>query len=138
MRLIAFASLLASLALIGLVAFGGISRPTFELSYTADCKNTAPWQSNLTAEGFDIRATQVDNLSLSEQRAMMIAPAPMRDCMMGRVAGYHVIGDIPANDIITLLRRKPADVIALARDDQTRETVAIHHDGSIERREVTQ
>lgn len=138
MRPIALATVLAGVALIGLTAFVGTSRPTLELSYTADCQNSADWQSLLEAEGFDVRAAQVNNLSLSEQQAMMITPASMRDCKIGRVAGYSVIGEVLSGDIVTLLRRKPADVIALARDDQTDETVAIHYDGSVERSRSSQ
>lgn len=138
MRPIALTTVLAGIALIGLTAFVGTSRPTLELSYTADCRNSAYWQSRLVAEGFDVRAAQVSNLSLSEQQAMMTTPASMRDCKIGRVAGYSVIGEVASGDIVTLLRRKPADVIALARDNQTDETVAIHYDGSVERSRARQ
>ncbi|HBS21645.1 MAG TPA: hypothetical protein DD982_03840 [Thalassospira sp.] len=134
MKPIALSTILAGIALIGLTAFVGTSRPTLELSYTNDCQDSTDWQNRLKAEGFDVRAAQVSNLSLSEQQAMMITPAPMRDCKIGRVAGYSVIGEVPSGDIVTLLRRKPADVIALALDGPAQETVAIHYDGSVERR----
>ncbi len=109
-----------------------------ELSYTNDCQDSTDWQSRLEADGFDVRAAQVSNLSLSEQHAMMVTPAAMRDCKIGRVAGYSVIGEVPSGDIVTLLRRKPADVIALALDGPAHETVAIHYDGSVERRRSEQ
>ncbi|MHC8492981.1 hypothetical protein ACTU44_09735 [Thalassospira sp. SM2505] len=136
MRPISFVPILAGIALLGLTAFVGTARPTIELSYSANCKNVDGWKESLMAEGFDIELSPVNELTLSEQQAMMSLPEPMRDCKIASVAGYHVIGDVASGDIVTLLRRKPLDVVALAQDKATLETVALHYDGTVERRKA--
>lgn len=134
MRKITLIPVVVGIALMGITAFVGTARPTADLTYSENCTNVDRWKADLTAEGFDIRPFAVSDLTLSEQQAMMSLPEPLRDCKMVSIAGYHVIGDVSSGDIITLLRRKPIDVIAIARDTATSETVALHHDGTIERR----
>lgn len=134
MRTISLVPIAAGIVLLGLTALVGTVRPTAELSYSETCKNVDSWKESLMAEGFDIRPFTVSDLTLSEQQAMMSLPESLRDCKMASISGYHVIGEVASGDIVTLLRRKPINVVAIARDNATQETVALHQDGTIERR----
>lgn len=134
MRKIATVPIVAGIALVTLAAFVSTERPAVQLIHSDDCSTVELWQEDLAAHGFDIQPTLIDELTLSEQRAMRLLPDEMRDCKMASIAGYHVIGDVSADDIIHLLRRKPLDVLAIAHDSISDETVALHHDGTLERK----
>ncbi|MFH1804777.1 MAG: hypothetical protein ABID63_07815 [Pseudomonadota bacterium] len=131
MRPLALLPVTIALAGAAFAAFVATAQPKIILYETGDCTPDENWVSGLQAEGFDVRRELVaDTNGLQDT---LRVPTDLRDCRVAQVAGYSLIGTIPASDTINLLRKKPGDVIALALDPDGQGIVALHHDGSVER-----
>ncbi len=85
-------------------AFAG--RDVFEVFKSSTCGCCTQWIGHLRANGFEVQAQDVDDISVS--RARLGVPAALGSCHTGRVGGYLVEGHVPAADIQRLLRERPA------------------------------
>lgn len=73
-------------------------------SSTCDCCNK--WIEHLRANGFDVKAHDVDDITVS--RARLGVPQALGSCHSARVGGYLIEGHVPAKDIQRLLRERPS------------------------------
>jgi hypothetical protein len=73
---------------------------------TATCGCCKGWIRHLRANGFAVKAYDVENL---DQIARQNGVGPyLRSCHTARVGGYVIEGHVPAQDIKRLLAEKPA------------------------------
>jgi hypothetical protein len=63
------------------------------------------WIRHLEANGFKVKAHDVDNLAVRRQQLGM--PKQYASCHTARIAGYAIEGHVPAADIKRLLTERP-------------------------------
>ncbi len=68
------------------------------------CKD---WVSHLEASGFEVKVYDVGNAPM---RAHLGVSEKLGACHTATVGGYAIEGHVPANDILRLLREKPAAI----------------------------
>ncbi|OON62994.1 metal-binding protein [Massilia sp. KIM] len=95
----------ASAALIGLPLAAAAAQPVIEVYKTAYCGCCKEWIKHLEANGFTVKATDVDNPS--DYREKFGIPAQYGSCHSGRVNGYALEGHVPAAEIKRMLAEKP-------------------------------
>ena len=81
------------------------TRDVIEVFKSSTCGCCTKWIGHLRANGFEVQAHDVDDISVS--RAKLGVPAALGSCHTGRVRGYLVEGHVPATDIQRLLRERP-------------------------------
>lgn len=70
------------------------------------------WADHLRAFGFTVASTE--DPRILEFKAAHGIPGPLMSCHTAVIAGYFVEGHVPANDILRLLKEKPAQVTGIA------------------------
>ncbi|HEY5634891.1 MAG TPA: DUF411 domain-containing protein [Burkholderiaceae bacterium] len=85
--------------------------PLVEVWKTPSCGCCKDWIRHMEANGFRIKAHDVD--STSPVRSRMGLPDTYASCHTATIGGYAIEGHVPANDIKRLLREKP-DAVGLA------------------------
>jgi hypothetical protein len=93
------------LSLFSLPLAAGAAQPVVEVYKTASCGCCKQWVKHLEANGFTVKAQDVDNPG--DYRAKFGIPADYGSCHTGRVNGYAIEGHVPASDIKRLLKEKP-------------------------------
>ena len=83
----------------------GAAQPVIEVYKTATCGCCKEWVRHLEANGFTVKARDVDNPS--DYREKFGIPAQYGSCHTGHVNGYAIEGHVPAADIKRLLADKP-------------------------------
>lgn len=91
--------------LIGLPTLAGAAQPVVEVYKTASCGCCKGWVKHLEANGFKVKAHDVQNPG--DYRAKFGIPAELGSCHSGRVGGYALEGHVPAAEIKRLLASKP-------------------------------
>jgi hypothetical protein len=96
-------------ALVAAVASAGPAE--VHVYKTSDCDCCNKWIEHLRADGFEVRATNLPDLT----RIKLENGVPMRlaACHTALVGGYVVEGHVPAADVRRLLRERP-DIAGLA------------------------
>lgn len=79
---------------------------TIEVYKTSSCECCRKWVEHLTAHGFVVRTTDVDDLDPVQQRFGV--PIDVRSCHSAMVGGYVIEGHVPAAEIRRLLKERPA------------------------------
>ncbi|MFC0252038.1 DUF411 domain-containing protein [Massilia consociata] len=92
-------------ALLSLPFAAGAAQPVIEVYKTATCGCCKQWIKHLEANGFTVKAQDVDDPS--GYREKFGIPAQYGSCHTGRVGGYAVEGHVPAADIKRMLAEKP-------------------------------
>ena len=80
--------------------------PVVDVYKTPTCGCCSKWVEHLLAAGFEVRTT--DMRDLSEFKARHSVPHQAESCHTALIAGYVVEGHVPASDIRRLLRERPA------------------------------
>ena len=70
------------------------------------------WADHLRAFGFTVASTE--DSRILEFKAAHGIPGPLMSCHTAVIGGYFVEGHVPANDILRLLKEKPAQVTGIA------------------------
>ena len=82
------------------------ARDVIEVFKSSTCGCCSKWIAHLRANGFEVQAHDVDDISVS--RARLGVPQALGSCHTGRVGGYLIEGHVPAADIQHLLRERPS------------------------------
>jgi hypothetical protein len=82
------------------------ARDVIEVYKSASCGCCTKWIEHLRANGFDVKAHDVDDITVS--RARLGVPQALGSCHTGRVDRYLIEGHVPAKDIERLLRERPS------------------------------
>ena len=77
-----------------------------EVFKSSTCGCCSKWIAHLRANGFEVQAHDVDDISVS--RARLGVPQALGSCHTGRIGGYLIEGHVPAADIQHLLRERPS------------------------------
>jgi hypothetical protein len=83
----------------------GAAKPTVAVYKTATCGCCSKWVDHMRAAGFDVRATDVDNIG--QVKSSYGVPSDLGSCHTSLVGGYVVEGHVPADVVSRLLREKP-------------------------------
>ena len=70
------------------------------------------WADHLQSYGFTVDSTE--DPKIAEFKADHGIPGPLMSCHTAIIDGYFVEGHVPANDILRLLKEKPAHVKGIA------------------------
>lgn len=82
--------------------------PAVEVYKHPSCGCCGDWIKHLEANGFKVKAINVDDMPA--MRARLGMPAKFGSCHTAKVGGYLVEGHVPAQDVRRLLRDKPKAV----------------------------
>lgn len=82
------------------------ARGAVEVYKSASCGCCAKWIEHLRANGFDVRAHDVNDTTAA--RASLGVPQVLGSCHSARVGGFLIEGHVPASDIQRLLRERPS------------------------------
>jgi hypothetical protein len=96
-------------ALAGGLALGAAWRahgaPLIEVYKSPGCGCCDDWIEHLRANGFEVRAHDVEDTSVYRRRYHV--PVRFASCHTGVVAGYSIEGHVPAREIKRLLAERP-------------------------------
>jgi hypothetical protein len=92
-------------AMLGLPTFAMAALPVIEVYKSASCGCCSEWIKHLEANGFTVRANNVE--MPAQYRKLAGIPDALGSCHTGLVNGYAIEGHVPARDIKQLLREKP-------------------------------
>jgi len=70
------------------------------------------WADHLRSFGFTVESTE--DADILEFKADHGIPGPLMSCHTAVIDGYFIEGHVPANDILRLLKEKPAHVTGIA------------------------
>ncbi|MBQ5945976.1 DUF411 domain-containing protein [Massilia sp. ST3] len=98
----------ASAVLFGLPLAAAAAQPVIEVFKTSTCGCCKEWVKHLEANGFTVKAQDVENPS--DYRAKFGIPEQYGSCHSGRVNGYALEGHVPAAEIKRMLAEKPKAV----------------------------
>ncbi|NEX59988.1 DUF411 domain-containing protein [Noviherbaspirillum galbum] len=96
-------ALAAGVLAVHLVA--SAAQPVIEVYKSAFCGCCKEWIKHLEANGFKVKAKDVENPS--DYREKMGMPDDLGSCHTGVVQGYALEGHVPAQEIKRLLAEKP-------------------------------
>jgi len=104
---------LASLALGTLLALGAnvwmaaqAPKPQMTVYKSSTCGCCSNWVAHMKANGFDVKAIDVDDIDkVKRERGV---PADATSCHTAIVNGYIVEGHVPADAVQKMLKEKPA------------------------------
>ena len=104
---------LASLTLGIVLALGAnvwiaaqATRPQMTVYKSATCGCCSKWVEHMQANGFDVKAINVDDIDkVKRDRGV---PADATSCHTAIVNGYIVEGHVPADAVLKVLKEKPA------------------------------
>ena len=81
-------------------------RPQLTVYKSATCGCCRNWVEHMKANGFDVKAIDVDDIdAVKRERGV---PASAASCHTGIVNGYFVEGHVPADAVLRMLKEKPA------------------------------
>lgn len=80
--------------------------PIVQVYKSPTCGCCSKWVAHLEANGFKVEATDVNDMSLVKRSYGI--PGSLASCHTAVVGDYLVEGHVPAEDIIQLLKQKPA------------------------------
>lgn len=92
-------------AMLGLPTFATAALPVIEVYKSASCGCCSAWIKHLEANGFTVRAKNVE--MPAQYRKLAGIPDALGSCHTGLVNGYAIEGHVPASEIKQLLRGKP-------------------------------
>jgi hypothetical protein len=92
-------------ALVALPLAAAAAQPVIEVYKSASCGCCKEWVKHLEANGFSVKARDVDNPS--DYREKFGIPTEFGSCHSARVNGYALEGHVPAAEIKRLLAEKP-------------------------------
>ncbi|WP_020654105.1 DUF411 domain-containing protein [Massilia niastensis] len=95
----------AAAALVALPLGAMAAQPVIEVYKSASCGCCKEWVKHLEANGFSVKARDVDNPS--DYREKFGIPHEFGSCHSARVNGYALEGHVPAAEIKRLLAEKP-------------------------------
>jgi len=102
-----FLSQLTALLVAGpAVARAEIASPSVQVYKSPTCGCCSKWVDHLRAAGFTVQATNVPDVN--QYKLEYGVPPQLASCHTAVVDGYIVEGHVPADDVITMLRQKPA------------------------------
>lgn len=110
-RLLFFAALLLPLSFLTAYVMADEGRPTVTVYKSPTCGCCAKWVTHLEENGFDVKSTDVADLTLIKVK--FDVPGQLQSCHTAVVGGYVVEGHVPADVVKRLLEEKP-DVAGLA------------------------
>ena len=99
------AAVVAPLALQLPSALAAPALPVVEVYKSPTCGCCGDWIKHLEANGFKVKAINVDDMG--PMRARLGMPAKYGSCHTAKVGGYLVEGHVPAREIKRLLSEKP-------------------------------
>ena len=98
---------LTALMLAGpLVARAADAGPRVQVYKSPTCGCCGKWVDHLRAAGFTVQATNVADVN--QYKLEYGVPVQLASCHTAIVEGYIVEGHVPADDVIKMLREKPA------------------------------
>jgi len=98
---------LTALMLAGpLVARAADAGPLVQVYKSPTCGCCGKWVDHLRAAGFTVQATNVADVN--QYKLEYGVPMQLASCHTAIVEGYIVEGHVPADDVIKMLREKPA------------------------------
>ena len=80
--------------------------PLIQVYKSPTCGCCSKWVDHLRDAGFTVEATNVRDVSVYKREYGL--PPQLASCHTGIVQGYVVEGHVPADDVIRMLREKPA------------------------------
>jgi hypothetical protein len=92
-------------AVLGLPTLAMAALPLIEVYKSASCGCCSEWIKHLEANGFTVRAKNVE--MPAQYRTLAGIPDQLGSCHTGLVNGYAIEGHVPASEIKRLLRDKP-------------------------------
>jgi len=95
----------AAVGFLALPLVANAAQPVIEVYKTATCGCCKGWVKHLEANGFKVKARDVENPS--DYREKFGIPNEYGSCHTGRVNGYAIEGHVPASEIKRLLAEKP-------------------------------
>ena len=98
------ALLLAPLALLACAQAAAAA--VIEVVKSPYCGCCSHWVDYLRAEGFDVRVTEMEDVTPTARR--LGVPDRFRSCHTASIEGYAIEGHVPAADIRRLLAERPA------------------------------
>jgi len=82
------------------------TRPQMTVYKSATCGCCSKWVEHMQANGFDVKAIDVDDIDkVKRERGV---PADAASCHTAIVNGYIVEGHVPADAVLKVLKEKPA------------------------------
>lgn len=104
---------LTTLALAAILAWAGsvwmaaqTAKPQMTVYKSATCGCCSKWVEHMQANGFDVKAVNVDDIDkVKRERGV---PADAASCHTAIVNGYVVEGHVPADAVQKMLKEKPA------------------------------
>ena len=81
-------------------------RPTVVVYKKSTCGCCAKWVTHLRQHGFEVTSTDVADLGVIKARHNV--PPGLSTCHTALVKGYVVEGHVPAEDVVLLLKDRPA------------------------------
>ncbi len=105
MKTLRFA-LLALLLLGTRAAVAADATPTIEVWKSRTCGCCTAWIRHVEAAGFTVKVNDLYDMEPVKSRFKV--PPELSSCHTAEVAGYVIEGHVPADDIIRLLKQKPA------------------------------
>jgi hypothetical protein len=82
------------------------SRPELTVYKSSTCGCCSNWVEHMKANGFDVKAIDVDDID--KVKLEHGVPASAASCHTALVNGYIVEGHVPADAVLKMLRDKPA------------------------------
>jgi hypothetical protein len=89
-----------------LVARAADAGPLVQVYKSPTCGCCGKWVDHLRAAGFTVQATNVADVN--QYKLEYGVPIQLASCHTAIVEGYIVEGHVPADDVIKMLREKPA------------------------------
>ncbi len=93
-----------------------------------DCDCCAKWAAHLRKAGFPVKVVEVADVTPTN--AKLGVPESLRTCHTATVAGYVVVGHVPAADIHKLLTGKPKNVLGIAAPGMPMGSPGMEEDGT--------
>jgi len=100
------AAFLALLATAWMSAQSATAKPQLTVYKSSTCGCCSNWVAHMKANGFDVKAIDVDDIDKVKQEHGV--PAAAASCHTALVNGYIVEGHVPADAVLKMLRDKPA------------------------------
>ena len=83
------------------------ARPQMTVYKSATCGCCSKWVEHMQANGFDVKAIDVDDIDKVKRDAAF--PRSAASCHTAIVNGYVVEGHVPADAVLKVLKEKPGD-----------------------------
>ena len=98
----------AAIAVVPAFAAAPSALPEIEIFKSPYCGCCGQWADHLSAAGFKVKVTKVDDIGAARKRLGM--PDKFGSCHTASVAGYALEGHVPAEEVKKLLAARPAAI----------------------------